>query len=158
MVQIGEPEEIYKEPGDPFIAEFIGQSNILKGKVVSTTGGAELGIVEIAELGARLKCRIPNTLKLGDDCEVAVRSNEIGLYDKAPDAGENVLPCHVIEREHKGPVTDHTVSVGKATLTVASHRFCKLADVRSDSSEPSAGYVQLNPDALKIIPMQTVAG
>ena len=154
IVQIGEPEEIYKEPGDPFIAEFIGQSNILTGKVVSKATAGEYGIVEIADFaGAKLKCRIPESLSLGDDCEVAVRSNEIGLYSRVPEGGENVVPCQVLEREYKGPVTDHTVAVGKTTLTVTSHRFCKLVDVRSDASDSSPRFIQLSPDALKVIPL-----
>jgi ABC-type Fe3+/spermidine/putrescine transport system ATPase subunit len=33
VVQVGKPEEIYRQPGSAFVAEFMGVSNVLRGKV-----------------------------------------------------------------------------------------------------------------------------
>jgi iron(III) transport system ATP-binding protein len=152
IVQVGKPEEIYKDPHNQFIAEFIGQSNIFLGKVVSNAADG-YGVVEVADLvGARLKCRVPASLNAGDDCEVAVRSNEIGLFTKVPN-GDNIITCKVVSREYKGPVTDHRVTVGKIELTVTSHRFCKLVESQGDDSDTSLRFIQINPEALTIIPM-----
>lgn len=154
IAQVGKPEEIYKEPGNPFIAEFIGQSNIFMGKVRRKASGSEYGVVEVADMGgAQLKCKVPESLQLGDDCELAVRSNEIGLFSKPPEEGDNVVVCEVVDREYKGPVTDHTVSAGKVQLTVTSHRFCKLVDYQSYESGSSKRYIQLSPESLKVIPI-----
>ena len=37
IVQVGEPDELYDQPADEFVAGFIGESNIFKGVVVSQT-------------------------------------------------------------------------------------------------------------------------
>jgi spermidine/putrescine ABC transporter ATP-binding subunit len=52
--QIGTPAEIYERPGSTFVAEFIGSSNMLRGRLVERS---EAGIIVATETGLRLCCR-----------------------------------------------------------------------------------------------------
>ena len=47
LVRVGKPRELYENPEDPFVAEFLGETNLLPGKVHSSgrvmlDGGAEM--------------------------------------------------------------------------------------------------------------------
>jgi spermidine/putrescine ABC transporter ATP-binding subunit len=51
--QIGTPSEIYERPASVFVAEFIGSSNMLRGRVVER---GEAGTIVATETGLRLHC------------------------------------------------------------------------------------------------------
>ena len=68
IIQVGTPEEIFNEPNSPFVANFVGRSNILRGTVVSKGGTTE---VELAD-GTRTEAR--NTdLEVGSKVLVTVK-------------------------------------------------------------------------------------
>jgi ABC-type Fe3+/spermidine/putrescine transport system ATPase subunit len=46
IVQIGTPRELYEQPASAFVADFIGENNLLTGRVVGHDGGAALLSVE----------------------------------------------------------------------------------------------------------------
>jgi spermidine/putrescine transport system ATP-binding protein len=52
ILQVGSPREIYDEPSDRFVADFIGETNFLKGKISSTKG--QLSHVELVAGGSVL--------------------------------------------------------------------------------------------------------
>ena len=52
--QIGTPAEIYERPASAFVAEFIGSSNMLRGRIVER---GEAGTIVATETGLRLRCR-----------------------------------------------------------------------------------------------------
>jgi spermidine/putrescine transport system ATP-binding protein len=52
--QIGSPAEIYEHPASAFVAEFIGSSNMLRGRIVER---GEDSVVVVTDTGLRLRCR-----------------------------------------------------------------------------------------------------
>jgi spermidine/putrescine transport system ATP-binding protein len=46
VIQEGTPREIYYQPADPFVADFIGESNLLSGVVDRSTGTPELALAD----------------------------------------------------------------------------------------------------------------
>src|SRR5712671_4414074 len=52
--QIGTPAEIYERPDSAFVAEFIGSSNMLRGRIVER---GDAGTIVATETGLRLCCR-----------------------------------------------------------------------------------------------------
>jgi putative spermidine/putrescine transport system ATP-binding protein len=82
--QIGAPAEIYSRPANRFVADFIGESNIYRGKVSSTSGGA-LAVTLVtgqtfiargasprpvgADVGLVLRPEAPSELKYADSAE-----------------------------------------------------------------------------------------
>ena len=51
VVQIGTPEEVYGRPRTVFVASFMGQSNLLPGKVVSVGGDPGVFVVHLDGIG-----------------------------------------------------------------------------------------------------------
>ena len=74
---LGSPREIYEHPASRFVAGFIGTSNLLTGKVSRVTGGNA-----VIDVGPDERIVVPmrqRALSAGDDLEVTVRPEKIGL-------------------------------------------------------------------------------
>ncbi len=67
---VGTPEDIYNEPNNAFVADFIGESNILPGRYIADKR------VEFA--GATFDC-LPHPFAAGDNVDVVVRPEDIEL-------------------------------------------------------------------------------
>ena len=80
--QIGPPDEIYERPATSFVAEFIGNSNLLPATIVER--GEREVIVEI-ERGLRLRSAGGNLAGDGDEVVVLIRPERIQI--KAPGVG-----------------------------------------------------------------------
>jgi spermidine/putrescine transport system ATP-binding protein len=77
ILQIGTPEDIYNEPQNRFVASFIGESNIVKGKY--------LGNYEVEFLGAKFEC-VDDYIPIGGDTEVVIRPEDLEVV--SPDKGQ----------------------------------------------------------------------
>lgn len=68
ILQVGTPREVFDSPATPFVANFVGRSNILTGKVVSREGGT----VSV-ECGGHIIKADDDKHEIGDDVVVAVK-------------------------------------------------------------------------------------
>lgn len=68
IIQFGTPSEVFDDPATPFVATFVGRSNILVGKVVASDGSS----TDIEVEGVRLKAR-PSDMSVGEDAVLAVK-------------------------------------------------------------------------------------
>jgi spermidine/putrescine transport system ATP-binding protein len=78
VLQLGTPEEIYETPTTRFVADFIGETSFLTGKLVSVNGDfARVAIDDQTTIKAGIS---DHTLSLGSDVTVAVRPEKINLF------------------------------------------------------------------------------
>jgi spermidine/putrescine transport system ATP-binding protein len=76
ILQVGSPREIYDTPANRFVADFIGETNFLKGKITAIDGGnAALTL----PAGATLSAASPDNAKSGDEITVMVRPEHARL-------------------------------------------------------------------------------
>lgn len=107
VLQIGKPQEVYEYPNSRFVADFIGNVNLLEGTVrsiepTSTIIEASLGVVE---LGYGV-----SSVAEGMPISVAVRPEKIRISTKQPDSGRrNVFKGKVIEIAYLGDVNIYIV-------------------------------------------------
>jgi iron(III) transport system ATP-binding protein len=110
LVQMGSPRELYREPADRFVAEFVGLSNIVTGEVLESNGNG----AEVKVLGLMLHCSRPCR---GNNRQVAVvlRPEALSLGK----VGDQGLPARVLTLAFTGPVARYTVSINDGiVLTV----------------------------------------
>ena len=81
FVQVGTPGEIYENPSTRFVADFVGNINLLDGVVVSRAGDEAL--VGCEELAARIRVRYEGELAVGARVCLALRPEKI-LISKEP--------------------------------------------------------------------------
>lgn len=77
--QEGDPQTVYNEPVNHFVADFLGHSNFIKGEIVDVND--EHVQVQI-ETGDLLFADNKNTFKLGDRVEMVVRAQRFDLLDE----------------------------------------------------------------------------
>lgn len=147
IVQQGSPHELYSDPANAFVAEFIGRTNILKASVVEILPGGRAARLVVPDFGAELICQcdsdVPKKIS-----SVTIRYNEISLSSAKPQSNENVLRGEVVSRDYRGSVTDHKIRVGNANITVTTHRFCSGTESPSGSG---AIYIRIPPSAIKVL-------
>jgi iron(III) transport system ATP-binding protein len=85
--QIGSPQEIYFRPANPFVARFVGATNLLPGRLLASSQGR--GQVEILD-GRRIRCVVPQPV---DDpaISVSVRPESIRLAPQPAAGDDNCL-------------------------------------------------------------------
>ncbi len=104
--QIGTPTTIYNEPANTFVADFIGESNIMNGTVV--------GKKQVKFCGKTFDCL--DDFEINDMVDVVVRPEDIHMC--APEQGK--LKGKVISVVFKGIHYEITVKVGKYELVIQS--------------------------------------
>jgi len=111
--QVASPRLIYELPETPFVASFVGTTNLLEGVVQSRDGD----LAEIAVAGAVMRTNSPRG-KPGDVVVASLRPEALRLV--AP--GEAVLPGWATlsgtlgEIEYLGPVTRFAVALADGSL------------------------------------------
>ena len=114
--QDGTPEELYLQPASRFVAEFIGDTNLLTG----TCLWVERNAIVIDWYGHRLRARCPDVPpQSGAQVTCSLRREKLVCRAQSPDR-DNTLRGHVAGRVFKGSRTELMVRVentGNALLT-----------------------------------------
>tara|TARA_B100000315_G_scaffold259907_1_gene318011 strand:+ start:925 stop:2037 length:1113 start_codon:yes stop_codon:yes gene_type:complete len=127
--QIGSPQEIYERPKTVFVAKFVGEINMLKGRVKSVTSNKTTVETELGDFTSNST----SDLNIGDDVAYAIRPEKISVHtDKKP--FDNNLNCKNFNFIYKGSMIEYI-------LDVSSDRQFK--SIQSASS-------QINSDNVKI--------
>jgi len=146
LEQIGTPEQIYQSPATPFVAGFIGRSNLLPGVVV---GNVEQGVrVRIGD-GIELVAAARDPLRPGEAVQASIRHERIHLTGAPTPGVVNSFPGRIVFRAFAGPVTQYVVQLsGGIELQVetpsAAGRLERDANI----------LVELAPEAAILMPAQ----
>lgn len=110
--QLGTPTEIYEEPATEFVADFIGETNLLYGTYDTDGDG---GIVDADGLSVRVEETDGAT---GEGVAVAVRPEKVRVAEKAAELS-NAFEGRVVEEIYKGNVGKFIIELENGTeLTV----------------------------------------
>ena len=116
IAQLADPHTVYDRPADPFVADFIGSSNFLHGRVTAMGDGR----VQVALNGfdglAPLQAATPRVFKPGDAVTVSVRPERIRLGGLSGQA--NVYAVQVDESTFLGARNQVMVRVGQQEFRI----------------------------------------
>ena len=97
--QVGTPRELYDRPGSRYVADFIGETNLLPGIVVESARGS----VTLRVGDATLRGVSEAALEPGSEAWLTVRPEAIDLVDEAtPAAGHNLVSGTLSEAVYAG--------------------------------------------------------
>jgi iron(III) transport system ATP-binding protein len=120
IVQEGTAEELYRRPASAFVAQFIGRTNLLPGRVVGPgPAGVEL---ELPALQARIPVPQPG-LAPGETVSLVFRPETIDLQDAD---GRQGLAGTVESRMFLGEKVEYRVRVGDQQLQVVGYNPRKV--------------------------------
>lgn len=130
--QIGTPEEIYNEPHNVFVADFIGESNIYDGKM---TGDKRVNFC-----GADFVCL--DDIPVGAKVDVVVRPEDIIMTKPEQGTITGVVNSVIF----KGMHYEIIVESGDNEIVIQSTRSVKVGDTIG---------MCLEPDGIHVIPAET---
>lgn len=151
LEQVGTPEEIYEQPKTPFVASFIGQTNLLDGQVVERQGnlvlvkianGVHLWVKDLLEGGPS---------KSGDSVYVVLRTQvpELRTLSSRPETSQklNCLTAVVEQKSYQGHTTDYWLKLDCGLTIRAS---MEAGDANFQSGESVA--LTIASDAAYVLP------
>jgi spermidine/putrescine transport system ATP-binding protein len=142
--QLGSPRELYEHPATRFVANFIGTSNILIGRLERRGD-----IWALAGLGPdeRVLVADPGQAQPGEDVELAVRPEKVVLRAEQdpPPAGRTALRATVHEIVYLGTSTQYrTVTDGGTAIAV--YRQNTSATPGADVLTGQVGWLEWPPE------------
>ena len=112
VLQIDTPVAIYERPNCRFVADFIGATNFLYGKVVSRQG--DKAVVAVPELGVEITGLAAEGMEPGKKAVISIRPEKIHIAQK-PDSGQNSLAANVAETAYIGSDTRFILNMADGT-------------------------------------------
>ena len=136
VAQSGSPRELHERPATRFVADFIGEANVLPCEVLSVSDGQAR--VRMGALEWTLPTRNPTT----GPRHVAIRPARVRLHTTAGDAH---LAGDMLRSSYLGEVMEHTVRTALGDVLVSS------ADTGSSPAPGSSVGLELPPSALVLL-------
>ncbi len=127
--QIGDPETIYAEPANAFVANFIGVANLLEGKLLGHDASAADMEIPLGDENApiRLKAVGAQSASVGGKIILSIRPEDIVLHLEKPVGVVNLMEGEVIDTVYLGNFLDCQVRVGPHEVGVQIDHFEQLA-------------------------------
>ena len=128
VAQLGTPAEIYEYPTSRFSAEFMGDANILEGRVAEA--GRDLVRVESAAAGCDILADRATTARVGQTVWAAVRPEKLELTKDPPARqGANCVAGRVVDIGYLGDVSIyHVRSASGAVLRATAANRQRLIE------------------------------
>ena len=146
--QVGAADEVYSRPATPFVASFVGETNVFQGNVVAF----ENDMAYVDTPVGRILGRNPNALELGSSAMVFVRPEHVGLADRMNGhAHGNQLTAEVERRDLEGPFVNVFMRAGERQI--AMHLTNTGAAGRDLTGEQRIGFACENAVVLPTGPL-----
>ena len=142
VMQIGKPEEIYRNPANKFVADFIGISNFIPCKVVAKFNDGR-GVVT-TDFGYTVECVISPRLTEGDRGHIVVRPESALIYKTSYNI-ENAFEAVIKHRVYLGNITYYWLNVDDIEIRIQS-------SPDSPFMEGERVKVTLRPDKCIVLP------
>ena len=137
--QIGTPEDIYNEPKNAFVADFIGESNIFSGIMT--------GKLKVRFCGGEFEC--VDDVPEGTHITAVVRPEDVEIT--APAAG--TIQGTVISVIFKGMHYEITVQSGRNEMVIQSVKSARVGDRVGMRLDPDSIHIMVAEDHTNIFPV-----
>jgi iron(III) transport system ATP-binding protein len=145
VVQVGTPRQIYEQPADQFVADFVGITNFIGGTVTALGDGRCVVSSAVGEL----KAHASEGVSTNATVIVSVRPEDVELSEQPPTAadGDNVCKGTVDAKDFLGDYLDFHVKVGDVVLLAKAH-----PSLRTPTGDPI--YLRMKADKCVAISSQ----
>jgi len=130
--QSGTPEDLYHHPASRFVAEFIGETNIVSGKVINV----DKTFVEIDWEGVKLHAVSDRPPAVGQSVAMALRPERITVSAEDT-SGFDALQGRITNSVFKGRCTELDIAVGEKAMLRAVVTDGVLDDIHAEQVQIS---------------------
>jgi ABC-type Fe3+/spermidine/putrescine transport system ATPase subunit len=144
IVQEGTAKEIYEDPGNKFVAGFIGLTNFIAGKFIGSDEASNLGHVRLKN-GQILQCRIPDNTRQDAPVTLSIRPEHIVFRDKMGESKPNSIPAVIKKKVYLGNFLEYWLDIKTETeIRVQTHSL-------NTFDEHTEINVYFNPDHIIVM-------
>ncbi|WP_229683102.1 ABC transporter ATP-binding protein [Virgibacillus oceani] len=110
ILQIGTPTDLYSNPRTPFIADFVGTSNIIPGEMLDPEDG--LSVIQIGN-------QVVKSVSTADKkaVQVIIRPENINVLKEESKEYDNSFEGEILFATYLGSIVRYDIKVGDYTLT-----------------------------------------
>lgn len=144
VLQIGTPTEIYERPNCRFVADFIGETNFIEGRITELDGNHAL--LETDD-GLRLLGYTRQALPIGSNATLSIRPEKFRLYEPENYQG-NGVNCMPVQVEH----IDYIGSDTRITVRLSPERSVDIWEQNNRSTLDRDEYWQPGEPAILTCP------
>ncbi len=117
IIQADTPANIYEMPNSVYVADFIGDVNIIEGTSAST--GPDQYKIAWRDGAAPLIANSSHTFSDGQSCHLAIRPEKIRISVDKPEDAENSLQGKVLDIAYLGNLSTYHVELPTGTIVKA---------------------------------------
>jgi spermidine/putrescine transport system ATP-binding protein len=143
IVQIGQPHEIYEEPADTYVADFLGVSNVMQVEIVGRGPGSRCH-VKLGDWALDADCGTADGLASGQ-CVIRPERVRIEAFGSA---GPNRVPAMVERLVYMGSATQVMLRLANGDLLQA---LVQNDGSQSELAQGTPVHAFLAPDALRVL-------
>ena len=147
--QEGDPEAVYNEPANHFVADFLGHSNFMKGDVEGVDGNRVSVKIDTGDV---LFAENKGGFAKGDRVEMIVRAQRFDAFPRdkfKPAEGMNHFEGRIKDRSYMGGEVSYFIELGAGReIHIISMMRTRLYDVGETVS------VQVSPRHCHLIPLE----
>ncbi|MBL4590669.1 MAG: ABC transporter ATP-binding protein, partial [Phycisphaerales bacterium] len=103
IVQVGTPRELYRSPNSKFVAEFLGETNLIEAKAIESSDKATVFEIEAGRFDAGI-----GNQTVGKQNLISIRPEAVRLAVAGEDKS---LPAKVLHTTYLGEIAQHLVEV-----------------------------------------------
>ncbi|MGP7733540.1 spermidine/putrescine ABC transporter ATP-binding protein PotA [Oceanimonas smirnovii] len=130
IVQDGSPRDIYEAPANLFVARFIGEINILDGKLLAPAG--QPGSWHARVEGRHCVVHTQQAFSAGDKVCVLLRPEDLRMKEAGTQSGTDGVTGHILDRQYKGATLESRVKLASGRELLVSAFF--------DEDDPDFDY------------------
>ncbi|MFC6688106.1 ABC transporter ATP-binding protein [Jhaorihella thermophila] len=117
LMQVDTPDRIYEEPGSVYVADFIGDVNIIEGR--ATPQGEGSYRIDWAEGQPPLTARSERRLAAGQTCYLAIRPEKVAITADRPADAANAIQGKVHDIAYLGNLSTYHVRLADGQIIKA---------------------------------------
>ena len=120
IAQIGSPSELYDRPASPYVADFIGDVNIIEGAAKRAGTGYEITWAEgEAPLHTRKEEGEIVAIPEGGKAYLAIRPEKVAIHADKPQGVANAVQGKIIDVAYLGNLSTYHVRLANGTMVRA---------------------------------------
>ena len=115
----GNAQEIYKQPANRFVADFIGTMNFMAAEVVEVLPDTDAVFVR-TEFSEKMQCKTSGNTPISAGAKVyaSIRPEDVEVFTEPPQTGENLFKGTIAHKAYLGNFLFFFVSVNDTMIRV----------------------------------------
>ncbi len=117
IIQVATPDRLYENPNSVYVADFIGEINLIEGKAEPL--GDKLTEIHWAEGEAPIIGTAPADLAKGTACHFAIRPEKVAISSERPETHANAVQGQVHDIAYLGNISTYHVKLKNGQIIKA---------------------------------------